>query len=91
MENSMPRQHYKTVSGKITHVFGHRFVITTEQGDVLADLTPSGLEHIALNLNDDVTREGEMKPIELKVVRLHRQYNPNRSRKEAARRSSSSC
>jgi hypothetical protein len=91
MENSMPRQHYKTVSGKITHVFGHRFVITTEQGDVLADLTPSGLEHIALNLNDDVTREGEMKPTELKVVRLHRQYNPNRSRKEAARRSSSSC
>ena len=59
-------------SGTITHVFGHRFVLRTGQGDVLADLSPKGLEQIALRLNDKVTIEGEMKPSELKVARLTR-------------------
>ena len=34
---------------------------------MLADITPKGLEQIALRLNDTVTVEGEMKPSELKV------------------------
>jgi hypothetical protein len=53
--------------GQSPHIFGHRFVIKTEQGDMLADITPKGLEQIALRLNDTVTVEGEMKPSELKV------------------------
>jgi hypothetical protein len=68
----MPDRNYKTVSGKITHVFGHRLVVKTEHGDVLADLTPRGGEQITLRLNDEVTLEGEMKPSELKIARLTR-------------------
>jgi hypothetical protein len=60
------------VSGKITHVFGHRFVVRTDQGDVLADLTPKGLEQITLRLDDEVKLEGEMKPSELKVTEFTR-------------------
>ena len=49
----MSRHQHKTVSGKITHIFGHRFVLRTGHGDVLADLTPEGLEQITLRLDDD--------------------------------------
>ena len=68
----MPNPRYTTITGTVTHIFGHRFVINTRHGDVLADLTPKGLEQIVLRLNDDVILEGEMKPSELKVVRLSR-------------------
>ena len=68
----MPHHHNKTASGKITHLFGHRFVLQTQEGAVLADVTPHGLEQIKLALNDTVTLEGEMKPSELKVARLTR-------------------
>ena len=62
----------RIVSGKITHVFGHRFVVKSAKGDVLADITPHGLERISLRVKDVVTLEGEMKPSELKVFRLTR-------------------
>jgi hypothetical protein len=68
----MPHHHNKTAFGKISHLFGHRFVLKTEHGDVLADVTPHGLEQIELRLNDTVSVEGEMKPSELKVERLTR-------------------
>ena len=69
----MPHHHDKiTVSGKITHLFGHRFVVKTAKGHVLADLTPHGEDQIALRVDDVVTLEGEMKPTELKVSRLIR-------------------
>jgi hypothetical protein len=68
----MPHHENKTVSGKITHLFGHRFVLLTQEGAVLADVTPHGLEQIKLALNDTVTVEGEMKPSELTVERLTR-------------------
>ena len=68
----MPHHAYKTVSGKITHVFGHRFVLKTADSDQLADLTPHGLGQIDLAIGEVVTIEGEMKPTELKVNRLTR-------------------
>ena len=68
----MPNDHYKTVSENITHVFGLRFVVKTEDGYVLADVTAKGLQQILLRLIDIVTLEGEMKPSELKVTRLTR-------------------
>jgi len=71
----MHHRHHKTVAGTITHIFGHRFVLRTGHGDVLADLTPKGLEQITLRLNDEVTLEGEMKPSELNVARLTRAGN----------------
>ena len=68
----MPHHESRTISGAITHIFGHRFVVRGEQGDVLADITPKGAEQIELHVKDKVTCEGEMKPSELKVARLTR-------------------
>lgn len=64
--------HHVVVSGKILHLFAHRFVVETATGAILADVTPAGLERIALHVGDHVTLAGEMKPSELKVVRLTR-------------------
>ena len=67
----MADQH-TAVSGRITHVFAHRFVVDTAKGALLADITPRGHAQIALRIGDAVTLEGEMKPSELKVFRLTR-------------------
>ncbi|AMN44990.1 hypothetical protein [Rhodoplanes sp. Z2-YC6860] len=61
---------HRKLSGKITHVFAHRFVIETPKGAVLADVTPHGMEAVTLRVGADVQLEGEMKPSELKVFRF---------------------
>ena len=66
----MPDRHTTAITGKITHVFGHRFVVETSKGFVLADLTPKGAEQHILRVSEDVRLWGEMKPSELKVSRL---------------------
>ncbi|MET0904463.1 MAG: hypothetical protein ABWY10_00185 [Tardiphaga sp.] len=66
----MPDHHTISVHGKITHVFGHRFVVETSKGAVLADITPKGLEQHQLRIGEQVELSGEMKPSELKVSRL---------------------
>jgi hypothetical protein len=66
----MPDHRSITVSGKITHIFGHRFVVQTAHETVLADLTPHGVDRVRLRIGDDVTLGGEMKPTELKVSRF---------------------
>jgi len=58
------------LSGKITHVFAHRFVVQTPKGAVLADVTPHGADLVTLRVGADVELEGESKPSELKVVRF---------------------
>lgn len=58
------------LSGKIVHVFAHRFVVQTTKGAVLADLTPHGAEAVRLRIGADVELEGEQKPSELKVTRF---------------------
>ena len=68
----MSHHESRSFSGTITHIFGHRFVVRTEDSDILADLTPGGIEQITLRLHDVVRVEGEMKPSELKVTRLTR-------------------
>jgi hypothetical protein len=60
------------LSGKIMHVFAHRFVVQTPKGTVLADLTPHGADLVDLRIGADVELEGEMKPSELKVTRFTR-------------------
>jgi hypothetical protein len=71
MESSMSA-HHASISGKILHLFAHRFVVETAKGTILADVTPKGIEQIALKVGDTVSLEGEMKPSELKVTRLTR-------------------
>lgn len=62
--------HHVSISGKILHVFAHRFVVETEAGAILADVTPKGLDHVTLRVGDTVSLEGEGRPSELKVIRL---------------------
>jgi hypothetical protein len=66
----MPDHHTISITGKVIHVFGHRFVVETSQGAVLADLTPHGAEQHAVRVGEVVSLSGEMKPSELKVSRL---------------------
>lgn len=68
----MPHHETATAAGKITHVFGHRFVVQTDREPILADITPKGLEQIELRLGDSVELTGEQKPSELKVTRFTR-------------------
>lgn len=68
----MPDHAIRTVDGEVTHIFGHRFVVQTSKGAVLADLTPHGAERITLTAGDHVTLVGEMKPTELKVSQFTR-------------------
>jgi len=65
----MPQEWIK-LSGKIVHVFAHRFVVRTPKGAVLADLTPHGADLVDLRIGAEVELEGEMKPSELKVMRI---------------------
>ena len=62
-----------TLSGEVTDIFAHRFVIKTSNGKALADLGPKGAERVALKPGDHVTLVGEMKPSELKVSQITKQ------------------
>ncbi len=66
----MPEHHHASATGKILHVFGHRFVVQTKTGVILADVTPHGLDRVVLRIGDTVSLEGESKPTELKVSRF---------------------
>ncbi len=68
----MPDHNTSTIAGTIAHVFGHRFVVQTSNGSILADVTPKGTEQIELRVGDTVELSGEMKPSELKVTRFTR-------------------
>jgi hypothetical protein len=59
-----------TLSGKVTHVFAHRFVVQGPRGAMLADLTPHGADLVDLRIGAEVELEGEKKPSELKVTRF---------------------
>ncbi len=64
----MPPEHEtRSLSGQVTDVFAHRFVVKTGKGKVLADLGPKGAERVPLKEGDRVDLIGDMKPSELKV------------------------
>ncbi len=56
-----------TVSGRVEHVFAHRFTVKMADAVILADLTPHGLKYVPLKGGDDVVIEGEQKPSEIRV------------------------
>ncbi len=66
----------KTLSGQVTDIFVHRFVVKTADGKVLADLGPKGAEQVALREGDQVELVGEPKPSELKVHRIAKNGGP---------------
>jgi hypothetical protein len=57
----------KTLSGEVTDIFAHRFVVKTTNGKVLADLGPKGADQVLLKEGDRVELAGDLKPSELKV------------------------
>jgi hypothetical protein len=57
----------KALSGQVTDIFAHRFVVKTADGKVLADLGPKGAEQVLLKEGDRVELVGELKPSEIKV------------------------
>lgn len=57
----------QNLSGRVTDVFAHRFVVETGKGKILADLGPKGAERVSLKEGDHVELIGDMRPSELKV------------------------
>jgi hypothetical protein len=70
-------EHIKTLSGQVTDIFAHRFVVETANGKVLADLGPKTAEQVALNEGDRVELVGELKPSELKVHSISKNGGPS--------------
>lgn len=59
-----------TIFGEVVDVFGHRFVVKTDDGKILADLGPQAAKHMLLKAGDQIELSGDMKPSELKVRRI---------------------
>lgn len=59
-----------SISGTVTAVFAHRFVIEGEEGKHLADIGPNAIDIVDLREGDKVTIEGERKPSEIKVTQI---------------------
>ena len=57
----------QNLSGTVTDVFAHRFVVETGKGKILADLGPKAAERVSLKEGDHVELIGDMKPSELKI------------------------
>jgi hypothetical protein len=62
----------RSLSGQVTDIFAHRFVVKTKEGKVLADLGPKGAERVPLREGDRVDLIGDMKRSELKVHSIAR-------------------
>jgi hypothetical protein len=60
-------RHTRSLSGQVTDIFAHRFLVRTDKGKVLADLGPKGAGKAPLREGDQVDLIGDMKPSELKV------------------------
>jgi hypothetical protein len=66
----MPEHHHISVSGTVTAVFAHRFLIEDAGTKYLADIGPQAIELVALKDGDKVTVTGEQKPSEIKVTEI---------------------
>lgn len=66
----MPEHHHISVSGTVTAVFAHRFVIESKGAKCLADLGPEAVKLVDLKEGDKVTVTGEQKPSEIKVAEI---------------------
>jgi hypothetical protein len=70
-----PEHKNMTITGTVTAVFAHRFVIDCEEGRHLADIGPDAIEIVDLREGDRVTIEGECKPSEIKVKKITKGHN----------------
>jgi hypothetical protein len=70
-----PECKHMTISGTVTAVFAHRFVIECEDGKHLADIGPDAIDIVDLREGDKVTIDGECKPSEIKVTKITKGSN----------------
>jgi hypothetical protein len=66
----MPERHNTSVSGTVTAVFAHRFVIESKESKYLADIGPDAVKLVDLQEGDKVSVTGERKPSEIKVTEI---------------------
>ncbi len=66
----MPEHQHISVSGTVTAVFAHRFVVEGKGTKHLADVGPEAAKLVDLKEGDKVTLTGEQKPSEIKVTEL---------------------
>jgi hypothetical protein len=60
-------------SGAIAEIFAHRFILATAEGNILAELGPTGAKLFALKKGDRVHIAGEKWPSEVKVHTIARE------------------
>ena len=66
----MPGHHHTSISGTVTAVFAHRFVVESAGVKHLADVGPKAVKLVDLKEGDKVTVTGEQKPSEIKVTEI---------------------
>jgi len=66
----MPEHQHIAVSGTVTAVFAHRFVVESGGAKHLADVGPAAVKLVDLKEGDKVTLTGEQKPSEIKVTEI---------------------
>jgi hypothetical protein len=66
----MPEHQHISVSGTVTAVFAHRFVVESKDTKHLADVGPEAGKLVDLKQGDKVTVTGEQKPSEIKVTEI---------------------
>jgi hypothetical protein len=66
----VPEHHHTSVSGTVTAVFAHRFVVASKGSKHLADVGPEAIKLVDLKEGDKVTVTGEQKPSEIKVTEI---------------------
>jgi hypothetical protein len=66
----MPEHHQTSVSGTVTAVFAHRFVVEGNGVKHLADIGPEAAKFVNLAEGDEVKITGEQKPSEIKVTEI---------------------
>jgi hypothetical protein len=66
----MPEHHHTSISGTVTAVFAHRFVVESNGAKHLADIGPEAVKLVDLKEGDKVTVTGEQKPSEIKVTEI---------------------
>jgi hypothetical protein len=70
----MTREHKRqgSISGKVTAVFAHRFVVESSDGQFLANIGSDAVGRIGLRRGDKVTLKGKLKPAEIKVTEIEK-------------------
>jgi hypothetical protein len=66
----MPEDNHISVSGTVTAVFAHRFVVESKSAKHLADIGPEAVKQVDLKEGDKGTVTGEQKPSEIKVIEI---------------------